>query len=115
MSTAQAHVGANHAHRHSHEAFVQARAELLVRGSTQGTLVGHLAAIAVSFGIAASPDLTFLGLAAAAYGAIAVTVVLGAFAILTMATFVGLTVIATAVGYQIRGEWPNGTPTRSLR
>jgi putative Mn2+ efflux pump MntP len=31
--------------------------------------------------------------------------VLGVFAAVTMATFVGLTVVAAAVGYQMRGEW----------
>jgi nickel/cobalt transporter (NicO) family protein len=101
------HSGKRHTHRHSHEAFVQARAELIATRSSQGTLVGHLAAIAVPFGVAASPDLSFLplGLAASAYGAPAVTAVLAAFAAFTVATFVGLTVVATAVGYQMRGEW----------
>ena len=32
-------------------------------------------------------------------------VVLGAFSLVTLATFVGLTVAATLVGYQMRGEW----------
>jgi len=36
---------------------------------------------------------------------ISFAVVLGAFAVLTMVTFVGLTVVATAVGYQMRGAW----------
>ena len=101
------HSGKKHSHRHHHEAFVQARAELIVTHASRGTLVGHLAAVAVPFGVAASPDLSFLplGLAASAYGASAVAAVLGVFAILTMATFVGLTVIATAAGYQMQGEW----------
>src|SRR5437016_7303128 len=101
------HSGKKHSHRHHHEAFVQARAELIVTHASRGTLVGHLAAVAVPFGVAASPDLSFLplGLAASAYGASAVAAVLGVFAILTMATFVGLTVIATAAGYQMEGEW----------
>ena len=101
------HSGKKHSHRHHHEAFVQARAELILTHASRGTLVGHLAAVAVPFGVAASPDLSFLplGLAASAYGASAVAAVLGVFAILTMATFVGLTVTATAAGYQMEGEW----------
>ena len=92
--------------RHSHEAFIQARSELIAERSTQGGVTG-LAAILVPFGVAASPDLSFLPLAiaASAYGGKAIGAVLGAFAILTFATFVGLTVIATAIGYQMRGEW----------
>lgn len=101
-----AHSGKRHTHRHSHEAFIQARSELIAERSTQGGVTG-LAAILVPFGVAASPDLSFLPLAiaASAYGGQAVGAVLGAFAILTFATFVGLTVIATAIGYQMRGEW----------
>lgn len=70
-------------------------------------MLGHLSAIAVPFGVAASPDLTFLpfAIAASAYGVGAVAAVLGVFSALTLVTFVGLTVVATAVGYQMRGEW----------
>jgi len=70
-------------------------------------LVKRLAAIAVPFGVAASPDLTILPvvLAASAIGGVAVTSVLGVFALLTISTFVGLTMIATLVGYQIKGDW----------
>jgi hypothetical protein len=101
------HGAVRHSHRHSHEAFVQAQAERITQRSNEGTLVGHLAAIAVPFGVAASPDLTFLpiAVAASAYGGGAVAGVLGIFAAATMTTFVGLTVIATAAGYQMRGEW----------
>ena len=65
------HSGKKHSHRHHHEAFVQARTELILTHASRGTLVGHLAAVAVPFGVAASPDLSFLplGLAASAYGA----------------------------------------------
>ena len=61
----------------------------------------------VPFGVAASPDLTFLPVAAAAtaYGSDLVAAVLVAFAAFTMATFVGLTVVATAAGYHVKGEW----------
>ncbi len=31
--------------------------------------------------------------------------VLGVFATVTMAAFVGLTMVATAIGYQMHGEW----------
>ena len=71
------------------------------------SLVKQLAAIAVPFGVAASPDLTILpvALAASALGAVAITGVLGVFALFTIGTFVGLTVIATLAGYQIKGDW----------
>jgi hypothetical protein len=57
--------------------------------------------------VAASPDLTILpvALAASAMGAPMVGGVLGVFAALTIVTFVGLTVIATLAGYQIKGVW----------
>jgi hypothetical protein len=102
-----AHAGVKHSHRHSHEAFIQAQAERIAEHSGSGTLAGRLAAIAVPFGVAASPDLTFLPLAiaASAFGGGAVLGVIAVFAAVTMATFVGLTVIATAAGYQMRGEW----------
>jgi nickel/cobalt exporter len=101
------HGGVRHTHRHDHEAFVQAKAALMVERSTRGTVLGHLAAIAVPFGVAASPDLTFLplGIAAAGYGSGAVGAVLAVFAAVTLVTFVGLTLVATAAGYQMRGEW----------
>ncbi len=101
------HGSVRHSHRHNHDAFIQAQAERIAERSNEGTLIGHLAAIAVPFGVAASPDLTFLpiAVAASAYGGGAVAGVLGVFAAATMTTFVGLTVIATAVGYQMRGEW----------
>lgn len=101
------HGAVRHSHRHNHDAFVQAQAERIAERSNEGTVVGHLAAIAVPFGVAASPDLTFLpiAVAASAYGGGAIAGVLGVFAAATLTTFVGLTVIATAVGYQMRGEW----------
>lgn len=69
--------------------------------------MGNLGAIAVPFGVAASPDLTFLpfAIAASTYGLGSVAAVLGSFSVVTMASFIGLTVTATAVGYQMRGEW----------
>lgn len=101
------HEGVRHSHRHNHDAFIEAQASRIAEHSSRGTLVSTLAAIAVPFGVAASPDLTFLplGIAASAYGAGAVGAVLSVFAAATMATFVGLTIGATIVGYPMRGEW----------
>lgn len=75
--------------------------------SKKQPLIKRLAAIAVPFGMAASPDLTILpvALAASAIGTVAVVSVLGVFAIFTIATFIALTVIATMAGYQIKGDW----------
>ena len=97
------HAGKRHSHRHSHEAFVQRQSEAIASRAREG----RLASLIVPFGVAASPDLSFLPLsvAAAAYGAGSVALVLGVFAAVTFITFVGLTVIATAIGYQMRGEW----------
>ena len=73
----------------------------------QQSLARRLAAIAVPFGVAASPDLTILpvALAASAAGRGAVAGVLIVFAVITIGVFVGLTVLATLAGYQIKGEW----------
>lgn len=96
-----------HSHPHSHEAFIENRVQFLAERSEQQTLAARLATIAVPFGVAASPDLTILpvALAASAYGGGAVVTVLAIFAAVTMCTFVGLTVIATVAGYQVKGEW----------
>ena len=61
----------------------------------------------VPFGAAASPDLTILPvfLAAAAVSAGTAVVSLIAFALVTISTIVGLTVLATFGGYQVRGRW----------
>lgn len=101
------HAALIHSHPHSHDAYVENRAEVIAHRSQQQTLAARLAMIAVPFGVAASPDLTIMpvALAASAYGARAVALVLAVFALITMATFVGLTVVATAVGYQFKGEW----------
>jgi nickel/cobalt transporter (NicO) family protein len=96
-----------HSHAHRHEAFIEARRQLLETRSREQGLAAKLAMIAVPFGVAASPDLTLLPLAfaATAYGTGTVVLVLGVFAAVTVATFVGLTVGATAAGYQVKGEW----------
>ncbi len=66
-----------------------------------------LAAIAVPFGAAASPDLTILPvfLAATAAGTGAAIGSLLVFALVTVATIVGLTLAAAAGGYQLRAPW----------
>jgi nickel/cobalt exporter len=71
------------------------------------SLARRFAAIAVPFGAAASPDLTILpvALAASAVGGAAVIGCLAAFTVVTLATFVILTVAATLAGYQVEGEW----------
>jgi nickel/cobalt transporter (NicO) family protein len=102
-----AHEGVRHSHRHHHEAFVHAQASRIAERSTEATWVRRLTAIAIPFGAAASPDLTFLPFAFAAgtHGRSALVGVLAVFAAVTMLTFVGLTVTATAAGYQMQGEW----------
>ncbi len=66
-----------------------------------------LLAVMVPFGAAASPDLTILPvfLAATAAGTGAAVASLIAFAGVTIATIVALTVSATIGGYRIRGRW----------
>ncbi|HEX7735799.1 MAG TPA: hypothetical protein VF458_13095 [Ktedonobacteraceae bacterium] len=75
--------------------------------SKQRPLLKRLTAIAVPFGVAASPDLTILPvvLAASAAGKVAVVGVLSVFTVVTILTFVGLTILATIAGYQIKGAW----------
>jgi nickel/cobalt exporter len=87
----------DHPHEHEHDDSLRKKQPLIKR----------LAAIAVPFGMAASPDLTILpvALAASAVGMGAVVSVLSVFAVFTIATFIGLTVIATLAGYQIKGDW----------
>ncbi len=66
-----------------------------------------LAAVMVPFGAAASPDLTILPvfLAATAAGVATAVGSLVIFAVVTIATIVGLTLAACFGGYQLRGEW----------
>jgi hypothetical protein len=72
-----------------------------------GRRMRGLAAIMVPFGAAASPDLTILPvfLAATAAGAGTAVGSLVAFAAVTIATIVALTLLATFGGYQVRGRW----------
>ncbi len=71
------------------------------------SIARRLAAIAVPFGVAASPDLTILpvALAASAVGTGAVVGILSVFTAFTIAIFIALTVMATLAGYQIKGAW----------
>jgi nickel/cobalt exporter len=97
-----------HDHPHTHDEHAE----------KESSLAKRLAAIAVPFGVAASPDLTILpvALAASAVGTGAVVSVLGTFAAVTILTFLVLTVIATIAGYQVKGEWleHNATTITSL-
>ncbi len=114
-----------HEHEHSHddvEAHAHAHAHCLAHTHTntwehehehehvdapKQPLARRLGGVVVAFGVAASPDLTVLpvALAASAVGIGTVAGVLIAFTLVTMVTFVGLTVIAMLAGYQIKGEW----------
>jgi hypothetical protein len=82
-------------HSHSHE-----------HGHSPAHSHGVLA-VMVPFGAAASPDLTILPvfLAAAAVGTGTAVGSLLAFAVVTIATIVGLTLLATVGSYQLRGDW----------
>ncbi|HEV3045899.1 MAG TPA: hypothetical protein VGY13_00930 [Solirubrobacteraceae bacterium] len=69
--------------------------------------VKDLAAIMVPFGAAASPDLTILPvfLAAATVGAGTAVGSLVAFAVATVGTIVGLTLLAASGAYRVRERW----------
>lgn len=96
--------GRSHSHAHPHAGgYPDTGSDA---GGGAGRLRG-LSAIMVSFGAAASPDLTILPvfLAAAAVGTGTAIGSLLAFALVTIATIVGLTLLATLGGYQVRGKW----------
>jgi len=99
--------GHGHGHDHDHGHADGHDHDDDTASASRQTLARRLAAIAVPFGVAASPDLTILpvALAASAVGRGAVVGVIVVFAVVTMATFIGLTVLATLAGYQIKGEW----------
>lgn len=92
--------GGGHSHPHSGGGSHQ-------HSDPQGGRFRGLAGIMVPFGAAASPDLTILPvfLAAAAVGAGTAVGSLVAFALVTIATIVSLTLLATFGGYQLRGNW----------
>jgi ABC-type nickel/cobalt efflux system permease component RcnA len=103
------HEHATHSHGHPHDEHDHPHddSQQLQHLAREQTLARRMATIAVPFGVAASPDLTILpvALAASAVGGGPVVSVLGVFAALTIATFMGLTVLATLAGYQIKGVW----------
>ena len=74
----------------------------------------------VPFGAAASPDLTILPvfLAATTVGAGTAVAALVAFAAITIATIMGLTLLATFGGYQVKGQcldrWGNSVTAATL-
>jgi nickel/cobalt transporter (NicO) family protein len=97
--------GHGHGHGHGHAPDHHDHKRRGDRRATGG--LRGLAAIMVPFGAAASPDLTILPvfLAAATASTAAAVGALIAFSAVTVATILGLTVFATAGGYQIRSEW----------
>jgi nickel/cobalt exporter len=88
-----------HEHRQHHE---HGAGELDERSGAR-----RATSILIPFGAAASPDLTILPvfLAASAIGLGTVIGVLTTFSVVTLTTFVVLTVGATLAGYQVKGEW----------
>jgi hypothetical protein len=98
------HDGHSHDHPHPHSGAHDHHAGAHDHGRHQHR---SLLAVMVPFGAAASPDLTILPvfLAATAAGTGAAVASLIAFAGVTIATIVTLTVSATIGGYRIRGRW----------
>jgi nickel/cobalt transporter (NicO) family protein len=101
------HAHQEHSHTDPHDEYNHAHIHESGPEAGKKATGQRLAAILVPFGVAASPDLTILpvALAASAVGGGAVASVLGVFALLTIGTFIGLTVLATLAGYQIKGAW----------
>lgn len=91
-----------HGHHHEHEAEHEHGHERSARSAPPRGL-----ALLIPFGAAASPDLTILPvfLVAATLGVPAAVGSLLVFTVVTLVTFVALTTLATASGYQVRGEW----------
>jgi nickel/cobalt exporter len=94
-------------HVHSHHDQALPHADPHGTGGRGLGRVRELTAIMVPFGAAASPDLTILPvfLAAAAVGAGTAVGSLLAFALVTVATIMLLTLLATFGGYQVRAKW----------
>jgi ABC-type nickel/cobalt efflux system permease component RcnA len=100
--------GHDHDHGHTHEhPHLLSVTEVDERVAVKEGRVRGLAAIMVPFGAAASPDLTILPvfLAATTAGVSTAISSLVIFAVVTIATIVGLTLLACFGGYQIRGQW----------
>lgn len=91
-----------HGHSHHHDGHDDDHQHHDERRGVRG-----VAAIMVPFGAAASPDLTILPvfLAATTTGVATAVGSLVIFAVVTIGTIVGLTLIAAKGGYQIRGQW----------
>lgn len=108
------HHGRDHSHAHTHEhdhahehPHLLSVTEVDERVATKEDRIRGLAAVMVPFGAAASPDLTILPVFLAATTAGLTTAIssLVIFAAVTIATIVGLTLLACFGGYQIRGQW----------
>jgi hypothetical protein len=100
--------GHRHAHgTHDHPHVAEAGGSVTVAGTSNSdeNRVGRLLAFIVPFGAAASPDLTILPvfLAAGAVGSAAAVGTLAVFSVVTLGTIVGLTMLGTIAGYQLRG------------
>jgi nickel/cobalt transporter (NicO) family protein len=85
----------DHAHPHHHD-----------HGAAQSRTAA-IAAVAVPFGAAASPDLTILPvfLAAGGSGFATAAATLAAFALVTVATIAGLTFSTALLSHRLRGAW----------
>jgi nickel/cobalt transporter (NicO) family protein len=103
--------GHQHAHDHEHgHGYGHAHDEHEHPDHTHSrprTRAASLAGVMVPFGAAASPDLTILPvfLAAATVGPSTAVGSVLVFAAVTIGTIVSLTLVATASGYQVKGDW----------
>jgi nickel/cobalt transporter (NicO) family protein len=99
--------GHSHGHDHGHGQRHRRGDRRAPAQEGEGKGIRGLTAIMVPFGAAASPDLTILPvfLAATAVGSGTAVGSLLAFALVTVATIVALTLAATFGGYQVRGNW----------
>ena len=98
---------AGHGHVHAGHGHTHADGHAHEQAAGRPSRLRGLTAIMVPFGAAASPDLTILPVFLAATTAGVATAVssLVVFAVVTVATIVGLTLAACFGGYQIRGQW----------
>lgn len=96
-----------HGHGHSHGHHNHHDHDHADAPDTPGRGLRGIAAIMIPFGAAASPDLTILPvfLAATAVGVGTAIGSLVAFAVVTISTIVGLTLLGTVGGYQLKGRW----------
>jgi nickel/cobalt transporter (NicO) family protein len=99
--------GRGHAHSHPHDHDHDHEHGHAHAGADHDQGRGRRGAFMVSFGAAASPDLTILPvfLAATAAGAGTAIASLVAFAAVTVTTIVVLTLLATIGGYGLRSQW----------